>query len=71
MLRFQGLWAIFFSLLVLRCLALADEAGLEYCQGDGSICEAFDGLDATCDKETGSKYYKCICETGWVPMDKA
>lgn len=52
MLRFQGLWAIVFSLLVLRCLVLAGEASLvlageaslEYCQGDGSICEAFDGL---------------------------
>lgn len=52
-------------------LVLADETGREYCEGDGSICEAFDGLDVTCDKETGPKCYKSICETKWVRTDKA
>ncbi|KAF4996984.1 hypothetical protein FDECE_12231 [Fusarium decemcellulare] len=57
--------------LVQVSLASITEEGREYCTGKGSICEAFDKLDKDCEEETGPKYEKCICESGWVPLRKA
>ncbi|KAF4445522.1 hypothetical protein F53441_10742 [Fusarium austroafricanum] len=49
---------------------MSDE-GREYCTGDGSICEAYNKIDRKCRDETGKAYYKCTCESGWVPLQKA
>ncbi|KAH8680147.1 hypothetical protein BGZ61DRAFT_358900 [Ilyonectria robusta] len=60
-----------FGLLALVSGLTDDNVGYEFCEGDGSICEAFDGLDRTCNEKTGKAYYKCTCESGLVPVSNA
>ncbi|KAF4466272.1 hypothetical protein FALBO_6868 [Fusarium albosuccineum] len=72
MMRQRVLQRVLFCLFLVQVsVASITEEGREYCTGKGSICEAFDKLDKDCEEETGPKYEKCICESGWVPLRKA
>ncbi|KAH6976825.1 hypothetical protein EDB80DRAFT_269107 [Ilyonectria destructans] len=72
MLRLPALRVVVFSLLVLKSAAQVDDPVYEYCRGDGSICAASNKLDDTCRaRGNDAAYYKCICESGWVPTVQA
>ncbi|KAM5350528.1 hypothetical protein ACJ41O_007033 [Fusarium nematophilum] len=72
MMRPTALQTVLFSLLLVQfSTALLSDEGREYCNGKGSICEAYNKLDKACQEETGPEYYKCICEKGWVPLKAA
>ncbi|KAH8662694.1 hypothetical protein BGZ61DRAFT_485167 [Ilyonectria robusta] len=51
--------------------ASSDLSPYEYCMGKDSICSAFNDLDRDCKDQDGAKYYECICESGWIPTNRA
>lgn len=48
-----------------------NEEGEEYCEGKGSICQAFDDLDHECGEDSGLDRLECVCESGWVNVYEA
>jgi hypothetical protein len=47
-----------------------DPAIVEYCEGEGSICEVADELWEECILETGDGYYECTCNSGYYWADR-
>jgi hypothetical protein len=43
----------------------------EYCEGEGSICETSSDMFSDCQEKSGSKYYECLCTSGFVPVWQA
>jgi hypothetical protein len=42
-----------------------DPVVVEYCEGEGSICDVADELNEKCTLETGDGYYECTCNSGY------
>ncbi|KAH7127758.1 hypothetical protein B0J13DRAFT_611381 [Dactylonectria estremocensis] len=59
-----------FGVLAMTSMAL-DEVGEEYCEGDGSICQARSKLANSCKQKTAGAYFKCNCESGLIPLARA